>query len=153
MTLYLSNRVLHSLTDPLLEAKYHIIRYNSRGVGKSTGFSSFTGFSETEDLKALVQWALGRIGNITSVVLIVSHFDACKMKFVVLTDQQGLFARVFNHLPASCATCTHKDITCSRFVSARSERMADIVSSISLPKAARRLVVERASGERTCSIR
>lgn len=62
--------VLDSLTDPLLEAKYHIVRYNSRSVGKSTGLSSFTGFSEAEDLKALVQWALGRIKNVASLVLI-----------------------------------------------------------------------------------
>ncbi|KAF9446303.1 alpha/beta-hydrolase [Macrolepiota fuliginosa MF-IS2] len=62
--------VLASLVDPLLERKYYVLRYNSRSVGKSTGFSSFTGFSEAEDLKALVQWALSQIENITSVVFI-----------------------------------------------------------------------------------
>ncbi|KXN88496.1 hypothetical protein AN958_07162 [Leucoagaricus sp. SymC.cos] len=62
--------VLDLLTDSLLEGKYHILRYNSRSVGKSTGFSSFTGFSEAEDLRALVRWALDQIGNVTSLVLI-----------------------------------------------------------------------------------
>ncbi|KAJ3551301.1 hypothetical protein NP233_g13105 [Leucocoprinus birnbaumii] len=62
--------VLASLVNILLEAKYHIVRYNSRSVGKSTGLPSFTGFSEVEDLKALVQWALGRIEKVESLVLI-----------------------------------------------------------------------------------
>jgi len=69
------DRVLCSLADPLLEARYHVLRYNSRGVGESTGSSSFTGFSEAEDLKALVQWALGQLENIDCLVLIVSHSD------------------------------------------------------------------------------
>lgn len=64
--------VLAFLAEVLLENNYHVVRYNSRGVGKSTGYASFTGFSEGEDLQALVRWALGQIENVNSVVFVVS---------------------------------------------------------------------------------
>ncbi len=50
---------------------YYLLRYNSRGVGKSSGWPSLTGLSEGEDLRALVQWAIGTIGNIKSLVIVV----------------------------------------------------------------------------------
>ncbi|KAK0211046.1 Alpha/Beta hydrolase protein [Desarmillaria ectypa] len=49
---------------------YYLLRYNSRGVGKSSGWPSLTGLSEGEDLRALVHWALGTIGNIKSLVIV-----------------------------------------------------------------------------------
>ncbi|KAK0239805.1 Alpha/Beta hydrolase protein [Armillaria nabsnona] len=49
---------------------YYLLRYNSRGVGKSSGWPSLTGLSEREDLRALVQWAIGTIGNIKSLVIV-----------------------------------------------------------------------------------
>ncbi|XP_006459105.1 hypothetical protein AGABI2DRAFT_218018 [Agaricus bisporus var. bisporus H97] len=65
-----SDPVLAFLAEVLLENNYHVVRYNSRGVGKSTGYASFTGFSEGEDLQALVRWALGQIENVNSVVFV-----------------------------------------------------------------------------------
>ncbi|KAF9267631.1 alpha/beta-hydrolase [Marasmius fiardii PR-910] len=64
--------VLESLITPLHSKNYHVIRYNSRGVGRSSGWPSLTGSKETEDLKSLVQWALENpeMPNIHSVVLI-----------------------------------------------------------------------------------
>ncbi|KAF5326980.1 hypothetical protein D9619_004816 [Psilocybe cf. subviscida] len=62
--------VLTSLVEPLLLADYIVMSYNSRGVGRSSGWRSFTGFSEAEDLKALVQWVIQQHPNITSVVLL-----------------------------------------------------------------------------------
>ena len=65
------NRVLQLLTEPLLESGYTVLRYNSRGVGKSTGWASFTGYREGEDLKELVQWARSTMGNVASLVIAV----------------------------------------------------------------------------------
>ena len=73
------NSVLQILTEPLLERGYDVIRYNSRGVGKSTGWASFTGHREGEDLKELVQWARNTIPNITSLVIAVRNLLATSL--------------------------------------------------------------------------
>ena len=74
--------VLEDLVAPLRSKDYHIIRYNSRGVGGSSGWPSFTGFKECEDLQSLVQWALANpeMPNINNVVIIVS-----KRKFLSIS--------------------------------------------------------------------
>jgi hypothetical protein len=40
-------------------------------VGKSSGWASFTGLAEGKDLEELVQWGLGAVTNVKSVVLVV----------------------------------------------------------------------------------
>ncbi|KAI5828114.1 alpha/beta-hydrolase [Schizophyllum commune Tattone D] len=55
--------------DVLLEQGYHVLRYNSRGVGRSTGRASFSGLAEGEDLEAVVQWMLSRIPNAETVTI------------------------------------------------------------------------------------
>ncbi|KAL1680205.1 Alpha/Beta hydrolase protein [Schizophyllum commune] len=55
--------------DVLLEQGYHVLRYNSRGVGRSTGRASFTGLAEGEDLEAVVQWMLSRIPDAETVTI------------------------------------------------------------------------------------
>lgn len=70
--------VLMGLVEPLLLANYLVILYNSRGVGRSSGWSSFTGFSEAEDLKALVQWVIQQHPAVTSIVLLVREFDLAR---------------------------------------------------------------------------
>lgn len=65
-------RVLELLTESLLERGYDVLRYNSRGVGKSTGWASFTGSREAEDLKELVEWARNTVPQLNSLVLAVS---------------------------------------------------------------------------------
>jgi hypothetical protein len=47
------------------------LRYNARGVGLSSGWKSFTGLQEAEDLRELVKYALKRLSNVSEVVLIV----------------------------------------------------------------------------------
>ncbi|KAF8896619.1 Alpha/Beta hydrolase protein [Infundibulicybe gibba] len=49
---------------------YYIIRFNSRGVGSSSGWASLTGFSEAKDLEALVHWAMNKIAHVRSLVLV-----------------------------------------------------------------------------------
>jgi uncharacterized protein len=69
--------VLEFLTDYLHEKGYHVLRYNSRGNGASTGWPSFSGLNEGKDLEAMVQWALQTADvPIESLVLIVSCMPA-----------------------------------------------------------------------------
>ncbi|EGN98980.1 hypothetical protein SERLA73DRAFT_181742 [Serpula lacrymans var. lacrymans S7.3] len=66
----MNDPVIHTLVLLLQAREYHVIYYNSRGVGKSTGTASFTGQSEANDLKAIVQLALEEIPSIQTVVLV-----------------------------------------------------------------------------------
>ena len=59
------------LIEPLTSKGYHVLRYNSRGVGASTCRASFTGFSEVEDLEAVVKWAIDKVTDIQSIVILV----------------------------------------------------------------------------------
>lgn len=61
---------------------FYVLRYNSRGVGNSSGSASFTGFSEAEDLKEVVQYALKNIRDVKHVLLLVStDTDALPLPF------------------------------------------------------------------------
>ncbi|KIJ89671.1 hypothetical protein K443DRAFT_618900, partial [Laccaria amethystina LaAM-08-1] len=62
--------VLVSLVDRLLSKNYHVLRYNSRGVGRSTGQASFAGFDEAKDLEAIIHWTLDHLPNVSSIVII-----------------------------------------------------------------------------------
>lgn len=62
--------VLKKLIEPLRKKGFHTLRFNSRGVGSSTGWASLTGSSEGQDLEAMIQWALSRIANTQSLVLV-----------------------------------------------------------------------------------
>lgn len=66
------------LTRLLQDKNYYVIRYNSRGVGKSSGWPSLTGKAEGEDLEALVQDFLVEKPEIDSLTVIVST-TSCKM--------------------------------------------------------------------------
>lgn len=60
------------LQDALQAEGYRVLRYNSRGVGRSTGWASLTGFSEAEDLEALVKWAIEKVADVHLLVIAVS---------------------------------------------------------------------------------
>jgi uncharacterized protein len=53
--------------------KFYVLRYNARGVGLSSGWKSFTGLQEADDLQELVKCALKRLGDVHEVALIVSN--------------------------------------------------------------------------------
>ncbi|KAI0719401.1 alpha/beta-hydrolase [Cerioporus squamosus] len=85
----MNDPVLQLLTEPLLERGYCVLRYNSRGVGKSTGWASFTGVREAEDLKELVQWARSQMPHLNSLVLVgYSHGSLIASLHPVLDDIQ-----------------------------------------------------------------
>ncbi|KAJ6494722.1 Alpha/Beta hydrolase protein [Mycena vitilis] len=72
----LNDPVLHLLEGSLHARGYHVVRYNSRGVGKSTGWASFTGLSEAGDLAALVEWAMETVGDVRAVVVVGYSYGA-----------------------------------------------------------------------------
>ncbi|KAJ7127109.1 Alpha/Beta hydrolase protein [Mycena epipterygia] len=66
----MNDPVLQLLMEPLHARGYHVLRYNSRAVGRSTGWASFTGLSEAGDLEALIEWALATVKDVRSVVVL-----------------------------------------------------------------------------------
>jgi uncharacterized protein len=74
---------------PSLKLKgYHVLRYNSRGVGDSTGRASFTGFDEAKDLGAVIQWVSTEIPCLSEVLLVVRFAYASLLSYC-LTMIQG----------------------------------------------------------------
>jgi hypothetical protein len=70
-------RVLAAFVRPLTHYhKFYVLRYNARGVGLSSGWKSFTGLQEAEDLRELVKCAIKRLNDVREVVLIVSVFTS-----------------------------------------------------------------------------
>ena len=68
----LKNRLLGALLRPLTHYhKFYVLRYNARGVGLSSGWKSFTGLQEAEDLRELVRCTLKRLSDVHEVVLVV----------------------------------------------------------------------------------
>ncbi|KAF9514623.1 hypothetical protein BS47DRAFT_1342959, partial [Hydnum rufescens UP504] len=66
--------VLMSLVTTFLRRDFHILSYNSRGVGHSGGSSSLTGLAEAEDLRTLVDHALQQIPSVVEIVLLGYSF-------------------------------------------------------------------------------
>ncbi|KAJ7582251.1 Alpha/Beta hydrolase protein, partial [Mycena floridula] len=53
--------VLDILSEVLLSKSYHVIRYNTRGSGGSSGWASLSGVEETKDLEGVVRWGVERM--------------------------------------------------------------------------------------------
>ncbi|KAI0684706.1 alpha/beta-hydrolase [Cytidiella melzeri] len=88
--------VLQYLKQTLLSRGYHVLRYNSRGVGKSSGWPSLTGKQEGEDLRELVHWAMQQIPAITSLVVLGYSYGSL---IATLFPQQPDFANIkFSHI-------------------------------------------------------
>ncbi|CAL1717049.1 unnamed protein product [Somion occarium] len=79
--------VLHTVEDQLLKSGYYVLRYNSRGVGRSSGWPSFTGTREAEDLRELVHWALSQIPSIESVLIVGYSYGSLIASSFPLLDQ------------------------------------------------------------------
>jgi alpha-beta hydrolase superfamily lysophospholipase len=48
-------RVLHDLVSPFIRRGYHVVLFNSRGVGQSSKWPSLSAMAEVEDLRQLVK--------------------------------------------------------------------------------------------------
>jgi len=66
----MDDQVLHSVSNTLLGQGYHVIRFNSRSVGRSTGRASFTGLPESRDFQDVVRWGMNQVGNVGTVALV-----------------------------------------------------------------------------------
>ncbi|KDQ14897.1 hypothetical protein BOTBODRAFT_332362 [Botryobasidium botryosum FD-172 SS1] len=66
----MDDQVLHSLSNTLLSQGFHVVRFNSRGVGRSTGRASFTGLPEARDLQDVVQWSMNQVPNVGTLALV-----------------------------------------------------------------------------------
>lgn len=64
-------RTIRTIVKFLQDNNFYVVYYNSRGVGKSTGWPSFTGKTEGADLEALVQQFLEGHPQVNSVTFIV----------------------------------------------------------------------------------
>jgi hypothetical protein len=118
-------RVLHALSGPLQKRNYHVLTFNCRGVGRSTGWPSFTGMSEANDLREVVQWALETIPEIHSLVIIVRYRDeACYGTDACIL---GLLVWLTYSITPSHSPSAGKDVSCPSFVPARYTRVTDTV--------------------------
>ncbi|KAH9902671.1 alpha/beta-hydrolase [Cubamyces lactineus] len=79
--------VLQIVTEPLLERGYDVLRYNTRGAGKSKGWPSLTGSQEVEDLKELVGWVRSNAPDLVKLVILgYSHGSLIASMHPVLHD-------------------------------------------------------------------
>ena len=110
--MFLSNILLH-------ECGYHVLLFNSRGVGKSSGWPSFTGLTEGKDLEALVQWGLGAVPNVKSVVLVVRV--VIFLSDDILLRLLGLFAWCSHCISTPCSPCTNQNFAPATLIPSGSE--------------------------------
>ena len=100
--------MLKSLEQPLHSHDYIVICYNSRGVGRSTGWSSFTGLSEAKDLEDLVQWGLETYPNVRSVLIVVRRSTSTSFQVPIVLykgySHGSLIASLQSILPAPVKT-------------------------------------------------
>ncbi|KIY44133.1 hypothetical protein FISHEDRAFT_78048 [Fistulina hepatica ATCC 64428] len=69
----MNDPVVRVVSHTLRANGYHVLRYNSRGVGRSSGHASFTGLSEVADLEALVDWALHELHHVEQLTMGYSY--------------------------------------------------------------------------------
>jgi hypothetical protein len=136
------NRVLGALLHPLTHYhKFYVLRYNGRGVGLSSGWKSFTGLQEADDLRELVKSALKRLGDdVREVALIVSVpspffltlFGATETLTLLLQlsplRQTGILEWRTDRVDALCATDAHTHHTHPDILPARAARTSHRVS-------------------------
>lgn len=122
--------VLHLLSQILKTQGFYTIRYNSRGVGGSSGWRSLTGLQEGLDLQEVVQWALSYIADVRHVLLVVSTqllLMTPKMNLRLIGNPVGLFSWISHRRPASSTSQSHSNITHSSLLPARQESLPHVL--------------------------
>lgn len=94
-------------------------------MGKSSGWASFTGLAEGKDLEELVQWGLGAVTSVVSVVLMV-RAEVCLVDEISLW-LLGLFARSSYNVPSPRSPCTDQNLTSVTFIPSGSEVFLDLI--------------------------
>ena len=102
---------MHPLTHYL---KFYVLRYNARGVGRSSGWKSFTGLQEGEDLRELVRYALKRLDDVHQVAFIVRVPPLPSLRFlshIIVCAAFTLFIIIFLSFSQVHHACTPQLIT------------------------------------------
>ncbi|KAI0789879.1 alpha/beta-hydrolase [Abortiporus biennis] len=122
--------VLCSIQDPFLQQGYHVLRYNSRGVGQSSGWPSLTGSQEAQDLQKLVQWALHEIPSISTVVILgYSHGSLIASLFPILPDPVKVYHILLSYPlgPRSWLTAFRGNMYATTLNNLLSNKRADVL--------------------------
>ncbi|KIK96030.1 hypothetical protein PAXRUDRAFT_826414 [Paxillus rubicundulus Ve08.2h10] len=122
---------VQNIVKSLEDSDFYVVYYNSRGVGRSTGWPSFTGQAEGSDLKELVQQFLGEHPQVKSVTFIgYSHGSLIatlhsalpshiKTSYVLLSyplSPRGLLTMFHTKVYSSALTCLLRDASVSLLV-------------------------------------
>ncbi|KAJ3833899.1 Alpha/Beta hydrolase protein [Lentinula raphanica] len=97
--------VLDILARPFHDNGYHVFRYNSRGVGGSSGWPTLTGLTEGKDLEAVVDWSLRYVQGLGSP----TTNDSAKTSDVVIVGYShgSLIASLYPILPGKHTKVSH----------------------------------------------
>ncbi|KAJ3819692.1 Alpha/Beta hydrolase protein [Lentinula raphanica] len=97
--------VLDILARPFQDKGYHVFRYNSRGVGGSSGWPTLTGLTEGKDLEAVVDWSLRYVQGLRSP----TADNAAKTSDVVIVGYShgSLIASLYPILPNKYTKVSH----------------------------------------------
>ena len=105
------DRVLQMLAESLKRLDYHVLRFNGRGVGRSSGWASFTGLAEGKDLEEVTAWGMEVVPDVRSVVIIVRNANT--FFFFYSTDEQkkktGILVRIAHCEPSPGSACAGQD--------------------------------------------
>ena len=76
LKIFHDTRVLREVVEPFCQHGFNVVLLNSRGVGGSTGWASFTGLPEAEDLKEVIKWLMeNQFPALKELVLLVRLLD------------------------------------------------------------------------------
>ncbi|EJU04828.1 alpha/beta-hydrolase, partial [Dacryopinax primogenitus] len=84
----MNDHVLHLLTPVFLRHSFTVLRFNSRGVGGSTGSATLRGEGEVADLQQVVRWGLEQLGGEAERVVLLgySHGSLITSRHLPLPD-------------------------------------------------------------------
>ncbi|KAG9315081.1 hypothetical protein JVU11DRAFT_4193 [Chiua virens] len=119
-------RIVQTIVELLQDNDIYVVYYNSRGVGKSTGWPSFTGKTEGGDLEALVQHFLEKHSHVNDVTFIVRRLQPC-LYTLRLTEAIGIFPWFADSDTPSRIALANQDFLYATLVSSRTKDAVDYV--------------------------
>lgn len=129
-------RVLGSLVEPLSRLGYHVLVFNARGVGRSSGWASWTAFQEGKDLEELINHLMEILGNVEDVALIVSDECCSSTRVTIAYLVAGIFERLLIDLPSSGYRSAYTNNTYLHIISCRCQELVDSFQWPCIPEAA-----------------